>query len=55
MLAYAAQSYAPIYLGQLVLGLVLGVVWLRTGSITLVTAIHAIANVGYALAFVLSM
>ena len=46
MLAYAAQSYLPVFLMQTLLGLFLGVVWLRTGSIVLIVATHAIMNVG---------
>ena len=46
VLQYAAQAYAPAFLLQTVGGLVLGVVWLRTGSIWLVVVTHAIMNVG---------
>ncbi|MND38216.1 CAAX amino terminal protease self- immunity [compost metagenome] len=46
VLQYAAQAYAPAFLLQTVGGLVLGVVWLRTGSIGLVVVTHAIINVG---------
>jgi len=46
MLAYAAQSYLPEFLMQTLFGLLLGVIWLRTGSIVLIVATHAIMNVG---------
>lgn len=46
VLQYAAQAYAPAFLLQTVAGLVLGVVWMRTGSIGLVVVTHAIMNVG---------
>jgi len=46
MLAYAAQSYLPEFLMQTLFGLFLGVIWLRTGSIVLIVATHAIMNVG---------
>lgn len=49
VLQYAAQAYAPAFLLQTVGGLVLGVVWLRSGSIGLVVVTHAIMNVGPAL------
>lgn len=45
-LQYMAQAYAPIYLMQTFAGLVLGVLWLRTGSIGLIVLTHAIMNVG---------
>lgn len=44
-LASAAQAYVPIFLAQVFLGLVLGILWLRTGSITLIAVVHAIMNV----------
>ena len=46
MLAHAAQSYLPEFLMQTLFGLFLGVIWLRTGSIVLIVATHAIVNVG---------
>ena len=46
MLQYAAEAYTPEFLMQTVGGLVLGVLWLRTGSIGLVVLTHAILNVG---------
>lgn len=45
-----AFEYAPEFLMQTLLGLLLGVLWLRTGSITLIAATHAILNLGNALA-----
>jgi membrane protease YdiL (CAAX protease family) len=47
-LAYAATAYSPLFLGQTVFGLVLGLVWLRTGSFTLIAVTHAIINLGSA-------
>lgn len=46
LLQYAAQSYTPMFLLQTLFGLVLGVIWLRTGSIGLVVITHAIVNLG---------
>jgi len=46
MLAYAAQSYLPHFLMQTLLGLVLGIIWLRTGSVGLIVVTHAIVNLG---------
>ncbi len=45
-LQYMAQAYAPDLLLQTFAGLVLGVLWLRTGSIGLIVLTHAIMNVG---------
>lgn len=45
-LQYMAQAYAPDLLLQTFAGLVLGVIWLRTGSIGLVVLTHAVINVG---------
>lgn len=45
-----AYEYAPQFLMQTLIGLLLGVLWLRTGSITLIAATHAILNLGNALA-----
>ena len=36
---------------QTMLGLILGVLWLRTGSITLIALTHAIMNMGNVMAF----
>ena len=44
-LAAAAHAYVPIFLAQVLFGLVLGILWLRTGSITLIAVVHAIMNV----------
>lgn len=44
-LVSAVQAYVPIFLAQVFLGLVLGILWLRTGSITLIAVVHAIMNV----------
>ena len=46
MLQYAAYAYTPVFLMQTLAGLCLGVLWLRTGSISLVVLSHAIINVG---------
>ncbi len=46
LLQYALQAYAPHMLLQILAGLVLGVFWLRTGSISLVVVTHAIMNIG---------
>lgn len=50
LLLHAVDLYGEIFLGQVAIGLGLGVLWLRTGSITLVTLTHALFNVGAALA-----
>lgn len=53
-LAYLPQlafDYAPQFLMQTMLGLILGVLWLRTGSITLIALTHAIMNMGNVMAF----
>lgn len=50
MLLPIAQDYAGKFVGQVVLGLGLGVLWLRTGSITIVTLCHAVLNFGTTLA-----
>ena len=46
MLAYAANAYAPEFLWQVAFGLLFGVIWLRTGSLTLVVLTHAVTNLG---------
>lgn len=51
MLQHAATAYAPELLIQTALGMMLGVLWLRTGSIVLVVLTHAIFNVGPMLAY----
>lgn len=45
ILQSVAQAYAPDFLCQTLFGLVLGVLWLRTGSIGLVVLTHAVMNV----------
>lgn len=50
MLHYAVGIYMVVFLAQVMAGLVFGVLWLRTGSIILVTLTHALLNVGWALA-----
>lgn len=51
LLQHAAQTYAPHLLLQILGGLALGSVWLRTGSLSLVVVTHAIMNVGPVLPF----
>jgi membrane protease YdiL (CAAX protease family) len=46
MLHIAVHAYAPEFLMQTAVGLLLGVIWLRTGSITLIVLTHTILNVG---------
>lgn len=46
LLKLVAASYAPQFLGQTLMGLVLGALWLRTGSIVLIALTHTIFNVG---------
>lgn len=46
-----AFEYAPEFLLQTFAGLLLGVLWLRTGSITLIAATHAVLNMGHMLAY----
>lgn len=46
-----AFEYAPEFLMQTFGGLLLGVLWLRTGSITLIVVTHAILNLGKVLAY----
>ena len=50
MLLPIAQDYAGRFVGQVAAGLAFGVLWLRTGSITIVTLSHAMLNVGTMLA-----
>jgi membrane protease YdiL (CAAX protease family) len=49
LLALAAPDYAPVFLLQMLGGLVLGVLWLRTGSIVLIAMTHAVLNIGLTL------
>lgn len=51
VLQQVAFEYAPVFLMQTLAGLLLGVLWLRTGSITLIAATHAILNIANALAY----
>lgn len=46
-----AFEYAPEFLMQTFIGLLLGVLWLRTGSITLIAVTHALLNLGKVLAY----
>lgn len=49
MLVPVALDYAPRFVGQVAAGLAFGVIWLRTGSISLATATHATLNLGVSL------
>ncbi|WP_439476723.1 CPBP family glutamic-type intramembrane protease [Brevundimonas sp.] len=51
MLHFAVNAYAPEFLMTTAVGCFLGVVWLRTGSITLVVLTHVVLNLGHALVF----
>lgn len=51
LLQQVAFEYAPEFLMQTLIGLLLGVLWLRTGSITLIAATHAVLNMGGVLAY----
>lgn len=46
-----AFDYAPEFLMQTFIGLLLGVLWLRTGSITIIVLTHAVLNMGSAMAY----
>lgn len=50
MLLPIGQDYAGTFVKQVALGLGLGILWLRTGSITIVTLSHAVLNFGTTLA-----
>lgn len=50
LLALVAGNYASEFAMHVLVGLVFGVVWLRTGSIALISILHAIVNIGPALA-----
>ena len=50
-LQQVAFDYAPEFLVTTLIGLLLGVLWLRTGSITLIVATHAILNLGGVMAY----
>lgn len=45
-LLQVAFEYAPVFLIQTLFGMILGALWLRTGSITLIAATHAMLNLG---------
>lgn len=51
LVSQVAIAYAPQFIAQIALGLVLGALWLRTGSITVVVLVHAVNNVGSTLAY----
>ncbi|MDQ3124377.1 MAG: CPBP family intramembrane metalloprotease [Pseudomonadota bacterium] len=51
VLQQVAFEYAPVFLVTTLIGLLLGVLWLRTGSITLIAATHAILNLGKVMAY----
>lgn len=51
MLHFAVNAYAPEFLMTAAVGCFLGVIWLRTGSITLVVLTHVVLNLGHALLF----
>lgn len=51
LLQQVAFEYAPEFLVQTFVGLLLGVLWLRTGSIMLIAATHAVLNMGHVLAY----
>ena len=46
LLQTVAFDYAPQFLMQVLLGLFLGVLWLRSGSIALIAAVHTLLNLG---------
>lgn len=50
-LQQVAFDYAPEFLVTTLIGLLLGVLWLRTGSITLISATHAVLNLGGVIAY----
>lgn len=51
LLQQVAFDYAPEFLVTTLIGLLLGALWLRTGSITLIVATHAILNLGRVIAY----
>ena len=51
LLQQVAFDYAPEFLVTTFIGLLLGVLWLRTGSITLIVVTHAVLNMGGVLAY----
>lgn len=46
LLQIVAFDYAPVFLMQVLAGLFLGVLWLRSGSIALIAAVHTLLNLG---------
>lgn len=50
LLQLVAHDYAPGFLLQIAFGLLLGVLWLRTGSLVLISGVHALLNMGGVLA-----
>jgi membrane protease YdiL (CAAX protease family) len=50
LLALVAGNHASVFAMQVLVGLVFGVIWLRTGSIALISILHAVVNIGPALA-----
>ena len=50
-LQQVAFEYAPEFLMQTFAGLLLGVLWLRTGSLTVIVLTHAVLNLGKTFAF----
>lgn len=46
LLQIVAFAYAPQFLMQVLLGLFLGALWLRSGSIALIAAVHTLLNLG---------
>lgn len=51
LLQQVAFDYAPEFLVTTLIGLLLGALWLRTGSITLIAATHAVLNLGGVMAY----
>lgn len=49
LLAVVANAYGFEFIGQLVIGLLLGVLWLRTGSLWVIGLTHFVFNIGPAL------
>lgn len=46
LLQTVVQTYAPEFLFQVLFGLFFGVLWLRSGSIALIAAVHMLLNLG---------
>jgi len=51
LLGQVIFHYAPVFLMQTFIGLFLGVLWLRSGSITVIALTHAILNLGKTAAY----